>query len=63
MPYYEFQWTDEIINHLAEHGVSPEDFEEVVSNPHAPRWRQPFFRVGRVVGVRRRMASAIVLRL
>jgi uncharacterized DUF497 family protein len=33
MPYYEFQWTDEIIAHLAEHGVSPEDFQEVVSNP------------------------------
>jgi len=33
MPYYEFVWTDEIIAHLAEHGVSPADFEEVVSNP------------------------------
>ena len=33
MPYYEFLWTDEIIEHLAEHGVSSKDFEEVVSNP------------------------------
>jgi hypothetical protein len=33
MPYYEFLWTDEIINHLAEHGIGREDFEEVVSNP------------------------------
>ena len=33
MPYYEFLWTDEILAHLAEHGVSRDDFEEVVSNP------------------------------
>lgn len=33
MPYFDFRWTDEIIAHLDEHGVSPEDFEEVVSNP------------------------------
>jgi hypothetical protein len=28
-----FQWTDEIIEHLAEHGVTPEEFEAVVSFP------------------------------
>jgi hypothetical protein len=33
MPYYFFQWTPEIINHLAEHDVSPDEFEEVVSDP------------------------------
>jgi hypothetical protein len=33
MPYYFFMWTDEIIDHLAEHGISPEDFEQVVSRP------------------------------
>lgn len=33
MPYFDFEWTDEIIEHLDEHGVSPEDFEEVVSAP------------------------------
>jgi hypothetical protein len=33
MPYYEFVWTDEIIAHLAEHGVSPDDFEAVVMKP------------------------------
>lgn len=33
MPYYEFSWTDEIIEHLAEHDVSPEDFQEVVMAP------------------------------
>ena len=33
MPYYEFLWTDEITAHLAEHGVAPEEFQEVVSNP------------------------------
>jgi hypothetical protein len=33
MPYYFFVWTEEIIEHLAEHDVSPEDFEAIVSNP------------------------------
>lgn len=33
MPYFEFLWTDEIIEHLAEHGISQEDFEEVVCQP------------------------------
>lgn len=34
MPYYEFVWTDEIIEHLAEHGVAPKDFEAAVMNPN-----------------------------
>jgi hypothetical protein len=33
MPYYEFFWLDETIEHLAEHGVEPVEFEEVVSAP------------------------------
>lgn len=33
MPYYFFIWTPEIIDHLAEHDVLPDEFEEVVSNP------------------------------
>ncbi len=33
MPYHEFVWTDEIIEHLAEHDISPEEFEEIVSDP------------------------------
>jgi uncharacterized DUF497 family protein len=33
MPYYFFQWTEEIVAHLAEHGLTAEDFENVVSNP------------------------------
>lgn len=33
MPYFEFVWTDEIVNHLTEHGVNQQEFEEVVSNP------------------------------
>jgi hypothetical protein len=28
-----YLWTDEIIAHLAEHDVSPEDFEYVLENP------------------------------
>jgi uncharacterized DUF497 family protein len=33
MAWFEFFWTPEIEAHLAEHGVSPEEFEEVVSSP------------------------------
>jgi hypothetical protein len=33
MPYYFFLWTPEIESHLAEHGISPHEFEEVVGNP------------------------------
>jgi hypothetical protein len=33
MPFYFFQWTPQIEEHLAQHGVTPEEFEEVVMNP------------------------------
>lgn len=33
MPFYFFIWTQEIIEHLAEHDVSPDDVEGIVSNP------------------------------
>lgn len=33
MPYLEFVWRDETIDHLEQHGVSQSDFEEVVCNP------------------------------
>jgi len=33
--YYEFIWTDEIIDHLAEHGVTPAEFEDIVKFPEA----------------------------
>jgi uncharacterized DUF497 family protein len=33
MPYYDFVWEDETIEHLDEHGVSAEEFERIVSNP------------------------------
>jgi hypothetical protein len=33
MPYFEFQWTDEIEEHLDEHGISPEEFMYVASHP------------------------------
>jgi hypothetical protein len=33
MPYYFFIWTPEIVEHLAEHRVTPEEFEEIVSHP------------------------------
>ena len=33
MPYFFFVWTDRRIQHLAEHGVTPDEFEEVVCSP------------------------------
>lgn len=33
MPYYEFLWTDEIVCHMAEHGITQDDFERVVCSP------------------------------
>jgi uncharacterized DUF497 family protein len=33
MPFYFYVWADEIIEHLAEHDLTPEDFEYVLANP------------------------------
>ena len=33
MPFYFFVWTGENEEHLAGHGVTPDEFEEVVSQP------------------------------
>ena len=33
MTYLHFIWTDEIIDHIAEHGISQDDFEQVVCHP------------------------------
>lgn len=33
MAYFHFIWTDEIIEHLAQNDVTPEDFENVVCHP------------------------------
>ena len=33
MAFHFFIWTPEIIEHLAEHDVTPEEFEEIVSRP------------------------------
>ncbi len=30
MAWFDFFWTQDIIDHLAEHGVTPEEFAEVV---------------------------------
>ena len=35
MPYYFFLWTDENIAHLAEHGITQDDFEAVVCDPES----------------------------
>ncbi|HRX81477.1 MAG: hypothetical protein H6821_12420 [Planctomycetaceae bacterium] len=33
MPYFEFLWTDDNIEHVEQHGISQDDFEHVVCNP------------------------------
>ena len=33
MPYFDFFWTDDIIAHIAEHDITPRDFEWVVMHP------------------------------
>ena len=33
MPFYFYIWTPNTIDHLAQHGVTPEEFEEVVGDP------------------------------
>jgi len=33
MPYYFYIWTDEIVDYIDRHGVTPEEFEAVVSDP------------------------------
>jgi hypothetical protein len=33
MPYYEFFWTPDVVEHLAQHGVTREDFENAVTSP------------------------------
>jgi hypothetical protein len=33
MPFYFYLWTEEIIAHIAEHDITPEDFERVVGRP------------------------------
>jgi hypothetical protein len=31
MPFYFYIWTDEIIEYISQHDITPEDFEKVVS--------------------------------
>lgn len=33
MPFWFCLWDDENVQHLAEHGVTPEEFEEIVADP------------------------------
>lgn len=33
MPFFLFIWNDEVEEHLAEHGITPDEFEEVVCDP------------------------------
>jgi hypothetical protein len=33
MAYFDFLWTDDIADHLGQHGVTQDDFEHVVCNP------------------------------
>ncbi len=38
MAYFEFIWADETVEHIAEHGISQDDFERVVCNPARKGW-------------------------
>ena len=33
MPFLNFFWTDDAVEHIAEHGILEEDFEQVVCRP------------------------------
>jgi len=33
VPFFLFIWNDQIEQHIAEHGITPEEFEEVVCDP------------------------------
>jgi hypothetical protein len=33
MPTYRFHWSDELVEYLDQHGVSVDEFEDVVQNP------------------------------
>ena len=33
MAFFNFLWTDEIVEHIAEHDLTQDDFESVVCNP------------------------------
>jgi len=35
VPHYEFIWTQEITEHLADNDITPEEFEDVVRNPQS----------------------------
>jgi len=40
MAHFEFLWTDEPVAHLAEHGISQDDFEYVVCHPYSKGYRR-----------------------
>jgi len=33
MPFKVYLWTDELVDHIAQHGLTMDDFEAVVSDP------------------------------
>ena len=40
MAYFDIIWTDEAIDHIAEHGISQEHFEEVICHPQRKGFSQ-----------------------
>ena len=40
MAYFDFLWTDEIVDHIAQHGISQVDFEHVVCYPFSKGYSQ-----------------------
>jgi len=38
MAYFDFVWSREVVEHIAEHGISQDDFEQVVCHPYSKGW-------------------------
>ena len=60
MPYYFFVWTDENVSHIAEHGITQDEFEAVVCNPETTSVSRSsvlpdcvwFYQIGTPIGLR-----------
>ena len=39
-PIFDFLWTDELVDHLAERAISQDDFEHVVCDPYSKGYRR-----------------------
>lgn len=49
MPYFDFLWPVSAIEHIAEHGITPEEFEDVVLHAER-RAREPIIAPALLLG-------------